>query len=237
MKIDFETLTAQTREALGENLVSLVLYGSHARGDAAAGSDVNLFVVVRDHQPDALRALLKLVPDWMKKGVAAPVIFRADQLLRSLDSFAIEFTDIAAARRVLYGEDPFKDFVPDWNTVRRELEREARQKRIALTRRWLASGGNAKTYPIIFAETVPGYFALLRSTLLYLKRATETITVDKAVAELAARESRFKPDVWWKLRSIAKQQTKAKTDELEQLMREYLEQAIMLVEVLDKERG
>lgn len=237
MKIDLEHLAKQARDALGENLVSLVLYGSHARGDAAAGSDVNLFIVVREHRPDALRPLLKLIPDWMKKGVAAPVIFRSDQVPRSLDSFAIEFVDMAAARRVLYGEDPFKNFAPDWNIVRSELEREARQKLIALTRRWLASGGKAKVYPLIFAETVPGYFALLRSTLLYLKRSTETVTVDKAVSELAARENRFKPEVWWKLRSIAKRHAKAKTEELEPLMGEFLRQAIMLVEVLDKERG
>ena len=237
MKIDLDTLTAQAREALGENLVSLVLYGSHARGDATAGSDVNLFIVVRDHGPSALKGLFKLVPAWMKKGVAAPVIFRADQLPRSLDSFAVEFAEMAAARRVLYGEDPFKDLAPDWNVVRRELEREARQKRIALTRRWLASGGNSKVYPLIFAETVPGYLALLRMTLLYLKRTAETATLEAVMSELVKREPWLKPEVWWRLRSIAKRQTKANATELEQLMHEYLRQAILLVKALDRERG
>jgi predicted nucleotidyltransferase len=237
MKIDLETITSQTRDALGENLVSIVLYGSHARGDASAGSDVNLFIVVRDHEPDTLGPLLKIVPQWMKKGVAAPVIFRLDQVPRSFDSFAIEFADMAAARRVLYGDDPFKDFAPDWDTVRKELEREARQKRVALSRRWLAAGGNAKVYPLIFAETVPGYFALLRNTLQYLKGTVSAITVDGAVSELAEREKWFKADVWWRLRSIARRQSKANAAELETLMRAYLSQAMSLVEALDRERG
>lgn len=237
MKIDLEALTKQARDALGDNLVSLLLYGSHARGDATAGSDVNLFIVVRDHEPDALKQLLRLVPAWMKKGVATPVIFRVDQLPRSLDSFAVEFAEMAAARRVLFGEDPFKDLAPDWSVVRRELEREARQKRIALTRRYLASGGNAKAYPLIFAETVPGYLALLRMTLLYLKRTAETATLQAVMSELVKREPWLKPEVWWRLRSIAKRQTKANAAELEQLMRTYLEQTVALVEALDRERG
>ena len=237
MTIDFQSITTQAQDALGKNLVSVVLYGSHARGDASAGSDVNLFIVVREHKPDALKPLLKIIPQWMKKGVAAPVIFQADQVPRSLDTFAIEFADMAAARKVLYGDDPFQNFAPDWNTVRGELEREARQKQVALTRRWLAAGGNTKVYPLIFAETVPGYFALLRNTLQYFQRAVAAITVDGAITELAAREKWFQADVWWRLRSIAKRQSKANTVELETLMRSYLEQAMSLVEALDRERG
>lgn len=235
MKVNIEQLAAEIQKALGNNLVSLVLYGSHARGDATPESDVNLFIVVRDHQPDALDPIVRLVPSWMQKGVAAPVIFRADQLQRSLDSFAIEFAEMAAARRVLVGEDPFKNFQPDWDTVRRELEREARQKRIALTRRWLASGGNTKAFPIIFAETVPGYFALLRGTLLWLKKSSETVTRENVLNELAARESWLKPDLWRELHGIAKRKTKADSKRLEQLMHDYLLQAIALVAALDKD--
>jgi predicted nucleotidyltransferase len=237
MKIDLDTITSQARAALGENLVSLLLYGSHARGDASAGSDVNLFIVVRDHGPEALAELLKLVPAWMKKGIASPVIFQVDQLARSLDSFAVEFAEMAAARRVLFGEDPFKDFAPDWSVVRRELEREARQKRIALTRRWLASAGNTKVYPLIFAETVPGYLALLRMTLLYLKRTAETATLEAVMSELSQREPWLKPEIWWRLRSLAKRQSKANAAELETLMHAYLAQTVSLVEALDRERG
>ncbi len=42
------------REELGDELVSLILYGSHARGDARPDSDIDLFVVLR-HMPEALQ--------------------------------------------------------------------------------------------------------------------------------------------------------------------------------------
>ena len=35
------------RAALGENLIGVVLYGSHARGEAREDSDVDLLVIAR----------------------------------------------------------------------------------------------------------------------------------------------------------------------------------------------
>ena len=46
--------TRELRQELGDELVSLILYGSHARGDAKPDSDVDLFVTLR-HAPEALQ--------------------------------------------------------------------------------------------------------------------------------------------------------------------------------------
>ena len=45
----------------GENLRQLILYGSHARGEATEGSDVDLLVVLGDMQ-DAEAELLRMDP-------------------------------------------------------------------------------------------------------------------------------------------------------------------------------
>jgi hypothetical protein len=234
MNDSFDKFAEEAKKALGNNLVSLVLYGSHARGDAHQTSDVNLFLVVKDQSPNALSPLADLLPGWMKRGAAAPVIFESAQLSRAFDTFSIEFAEIAASRKVLIGDDPFAGFTPDWESVRRELEREARQKQIVLTRRWLVSGGDSKHYQRILAETVPGYLTLLRCTLLLEKRTTERTTLEETFAHLGAKEKWFKPDLWKRLRAVAKGHDKAKGPELESLMQDFLEQTQALVRALDE---
>ena len=140
MKKTLEQITRETEQALGNNLVSLVLYGSHARNEATAKSNINLFLMVRDSGSRDLIVLQKYMAGWLKLGALPPVIVEKSQFPKSFDTFALEYAEMAASRKILSGEDPFAEFHPNWPAVRDELEREARQKTISLTQQWLASG-------------------------------------------------------------------------------------------------
>ncbi len=226
-------ITNEAKTALGENLRSLVLYGSHARGDAHAKSDINLLVIVNDLSPEKLRALAKAVPGWMKLRVTPPVVFSREQFLCSMDSFALEFTEMAAARTVLAGDDPFLSYSADWAAVRRELEQEARQKRIEVYRRWLAAGGNPKHYPTILRETFPGFLSLIRGTALLMREKLEPVTLKAALDELE-QHPWFKSQTW---ATVARSVHEGKTpsgSELVTLMDNYLAQTAELVMFLDK---
>jgi len=227
-----EQVTRDLQNALGSNLVSLLLYGSHARTDAHERSDVNLFLVVRDGSVKSLAPLLKFVPGWMKQGVTAPVIFEQNQLARSFDTFALEFLEMTAARKVLAGEDPFANFTPDWRAVRWELEQEAREKTTALQRRWLASGEKDKLLRATIAETVPGYLAIMRGTLHLQRRNTVPIPT-REIFDGAIHWPGFDPQVWKKLWEADKGMHIPSTSALSQLMRDYLEQARTLVRHID----
>ncbi len=227
-----EQVTREAQTALNGNLVSLLLYGSHARNDATPKSDVNLFLVVRDSHVSKLEPLAKLVPGWVKKGVTAPVIFEQSQLTRSLDTFALEFMEMAAARRVLAGEDPFAGFTPDWNAVREELEEEAREKTVGLKRRWLASGGKDRLMRMTIAETLPGFLAVLRGTAhLQQKRLTPIPTQE--IFENGISWPGYDAKVWIQLWKTAKGLHIPSTSQIQQLMKDYVEQARSLVRHLD----
>ena len=237
MAMDIEKLltqvTSETQTALDSNLVSLVLYGSYARDEATPKSDVNLFIVVRDSHVSKLDSLAKLVPGWIKKGVTAPVIFEQDQLARSLDTFALEFLEMAAARKVLAGEDPFADFAPDWEAVRWELEQEAREKTVSLKRRWLAAGKHDRAQRAIIFETVPGFIALLRGTLHLQQRSLQPLSTQR-IFESEVSWPGFNPQIWKALWETAKGLHIPPTSKVNELMREYIEQARMLVRHLDQ---
>jgi hypothetical protein len=61
-----EKMVVALREALGEKLIAIALYGSWARGDAGRGSDVDLLVIARnlpDHWWDRRQFLHRIVSD------------------------------------------------------------------------------------------------------------------------------------------------------------------------------
>lgn len=234
MQKTLDLITNETKQALGDNLVSLVLYGSHARGDAHERSDVNLLLLVNDKSPTALRKLPPVVSGWMKHKALPPVVFSEEQFRRSFDSFALEFAEIAAARNVLAGVDPFVDFQPDWAAVRRELEHEARRKRIELQRRWLAAGGNAKLYPAIIKDTLRGFLTLIRGTMLVEGRKLEPLRIVHALDELH-RWSWFDAETWRQLREfIVDGGKRPKDSEWSALMDAYLLQSFALATFLDE---
>lgn len=227
-----DQITREAQAALDGNLVSLVLYGSHARGEAHSKSDINLFLVVRDSRAASIKPLLSVVPGWIKLGATAPVIFESAQLQRSQDTFALELAEMACTHRVLFGDDPFKDYSPDWREVRNELEHESRQKTIYLKRRWFATGGKDKAYLPVLMETVPGCLALLRGAALLKRRSVDSISLDEVFQELSSL-SWFAPKIWNRLRGVAKHREKVDRRELLPLMLEYIEQARAMVRYFD----
>ncbi len=233
VKTLLEQVTHETQKALDGNLVSIVLYGSHARGEATPKSDINLFIVVRDSHVRKLEPLLKLVPGWVKQRITAPVIFEQAQFTRSFDTFALEFMEMCSARKVLAGEDPFADFTPDWSAVRRELEEEARQKTVSLKRRWLASGNQDRALRAILVDTVPGYLALLRATLQLQKQNLAPVSTQSVFDSTGAWPG-YDAKVWKELWEAAKALHFPPTSRLQQLTRDYLEQARALVRHLDE---
>src|SRR5260370_25757447 len=101
-------IVRRLQEAAGENLQSVVLYGSAARGDFHAHkSDLNLLCVLKSAKAAELSRIASVVRWWSGQlREPAPRIFTQEELLHSADVFAIELLDIGEAHRVLFGHDP-----------------------------------------------------------------------------------------------------------------------------------
>src|SRR5216683_5369871 len=104
-------IVRRLQEAAGENLQSIVLYGSAARGDFhAQKSDLNLLGVLRSAKAAELARIASVVRWWcgpMRE--PAPRFFTQEELARSADVFSVELLDIGEAHRVLFGEDAVAD--------------------------------------------------------------------------------------------------------------------------------
>ncbi len=91
----------------GNNLVSIVLYGSAAEGRLRPTSDVNLILIFQnfDHaQIDRLREKLRIAYAAIQLNV---MFVLESEISMVAEAFAVKFTDIISRHRILYGTDPF----------------------------------------------------------------------------------------------------------------------------------
>ena len=100
------------KQAFGDRLVSVVLFGSAAEGRMRETSDVNMIVVVKEfRQQDAvdLSPTLRLARAAIRLEV---MYLLEDEIAPALECFAQKFADIVRRHRVLYGSDPFTGVAP-----------------------------------------------------------------------------------------------------------------------------
>ncbi len=227
-----EQIATQATQALGENLISLLLYGSHPRGEARPSSDVNIMIVVTDSSSKAMAPVLTHALEWSKAGASAPVVVAAMEFMDSQDTLALEYLDIAAARQVLAGHDMFATFAPDWGIVRHALEQEARRKAIILMKRWLASAGNARDARRIIADTFPGYIALLRGMVLFEQRAARPLHAKEVMATMDGQRG-LDPSVWKRLYAVGREYQPTTPKQLVELMGAYIDESQKLMRYID----
>ncbi len=191
-KTQLETLAASLEQALGSDLVSLVLYGSAARGDFSPGrSDVNLLLILADASPTRLRSIGPAVHAWVKAGHPPPLIFSRQGWRASTDVFPIEIEDMRQAHRVVRGQDPFVGLETSPADLRRELEREVLGKLLQLRAEYAASGPHPKALGALLANSAATFFVLFRAVLRL--RGTVVPTTPGELVKVAAQVAGFDP--------------------------------------------
>ena len=156
------------RNAVGDNLESIVLYGSTVRGDAQAPySDLNLLCVVRRTTRAELEKMASLVHWWSQgQGQRSPLIFTADELRRSADVFAIELLDMQRAHRVLHGAEIIASIPVPMNLHRVQVEHELRTLIQKLRQHYLHGPAEEASLRTVLAKSLSSVVTLLRHTLI-----------------------------------------------------------------------
>ena len=175
------------RGAAGENLVSLILYGSAAQGEFHPEySDLNLLCFVRDTSFVSLTHVAPAMDWWRSKKHHPPLVLTPDELSTSADVFSIEFLDMKQRYRVLYGEDLLRDLSVPMTNHRQQLEYELREKLFLLRQHLLLVGSDEKKLWDVMLHSLPSFTTLFRHVLVELGEGTPKHSRD-AVAELSER--------------------------------------------------
>jgi len=177
-----EEFATRLETALGDNLVSLLLYGSAVRVE---GPNIpTTLLVVRDVSPAALRCINDTVAGWAKKGFPPPLIFSDREWRESSDVFPIEIEDMREAHQLLRGSNPLDGIVTEQEDLRRELEREVRGKLLQLRTEFAAAASDGKALGALLIESARTFFVLFRATMRLAGR-TPPLDVAELVRETA----------------------------------------------------
>lgn len=166
VKQALDGLVEDLRATHGENLASVVLYGSAAAGDdVELHSDYNVLIVLNRITPEDLRQAQAPMREWQRLGHPLPVYFTVEELSDAADVFPIEFHQMAKARLVLYGHDPFEYAKLSDANLRHQAEYELRSKLIQLRRHYIPASVSIDRLSELMSESLSTFAALFRAVL------------------------------------------------------------------------
>src|SRR5882762_727929 len=215
-KIDsaLNRLVDDLRSAYGENLASIVLYGSVAAGDhIELRSDHNLLIVLQRIALADLRLSQTTMRDWLSLGQPMPVYFTVEELKRAADVFPIEFLQMEQARKVLFGFDPFEFVDVSSANLRHQTEYELRTELIQLRRLYIPASISVEKLSALMSDSLASFAALFRAVLLLHGQeppVSKPESVRATVRLLGLDESSF--DTILELRSKSKTLTDAEAN-------------------------
>jgi hypothetical protein len=151
------------KKTLGENLHSLVLYGSAVRGNLLPKvSDLNLLILLEESTPEAHAAIAGAIRGQVR---IEPFILGRALLARSLQAFAVKFLSIRRNYRVLHGADPFANLTIDESLARFLCEQQLRNVRLRCVRAFVVLGGDRPRYSGFLARMTSAIFTSLAEGL------------------------------------------------------------------------
>ena len=160
-------LVDDLRATHGTNLACVVLYGSAAAGDHhELRSDYNILIALHRITPEDLRLAQAPMREWQRLGHPLPVYFTIEELSDAADVFPIEFHQMANARVVLYGHDPFEFVQLSSANLRHQAEYELRSKLIQLRRLYIPASVSIEKLCDLMSDSLSSFAALFRAVLM-----------------------------------------------------------------------
>ena len=162
-----DELVRRLSETLGDDLVSVVLYGSAAAGDFEERvSDLNVLAVLSEIGETQLELAYGPVNWWIGRKQPAPILLSLEEIQNASDAFAIEFIDIRAAYRILHGDDLVGSIEVETAHHRHQVEHELRSLLLRLRERYLGLQRDSKALRGLLTDSLPSFSTLFRHALI-----------------------------------------------------------------------
>jgi predicted nucleotidyltransferase len=189
------------KRELGNNLVSVILYGSAARGEhVPARSDVNLMLVFKKLDLEHISKVRQLMSRKLRKQLPQLAFWTEEELAHAWDVFPLEFADIKENHRCLAGKDLFAKRKADKRRLRYQIEFELRSKLLHMRDTWLRSHKDRYALEMFLIKAGNSFDYLIRQAALVL---------GKKIA--------MPRDIFEKIKKVKKKELRLKRGELQEL--------------------
>ena len=156
-------LVDRVKNAAGNNLHSVVLYGSAAATNFHEKfSDVNVLCLLHEVSAATLLSLLDTVQWWRKESQSVPLFLSVEEVREAADVFAIELLDMRRYHRVIYGQDLIAELNVPLRLHRVQVEHELRTKLIRLRQNFVSKADLLK----LMTDSISSFMTLFRHSLI-----------------------------------------------------------------------
>lgn len=225
--------TEDVQKIFGPDLISIILFGSGAKGEyIPKKSDINFLIVLSQKGIDRLDQALDLVAKWQKFNVAVPLFLTKEYIESALDTFPIEFLDMKKFHQLVFGQDVLEDLEINKSDLRRQIERELRGKLIYLRTGFLGAGNERSHLQQMLSASVTAFISIFEG-LLYLKGQVlpdSKIKIFQQTADIFD----LKASVFTQLSNIKNGKWHGSKIQLQEITMAYIGEIKKLVEAVDK---
>lgn len=191
--------------ATGDNLNSIVVYGSAVAGEFdPRRSNINLIVVVEKLDLGLLHRVQPAVKRGARQGIVAPLFLTHEHMDTSSDVFPIEFLDMSDFHTTVLGEDPFKKFQIGRENLRLECEEKLKGTLINLRQSYLEVADRRVPMMNVIASSITGVVSIFRGLIRLAGKkapASKKEVIEQAAALYPVESTSFLKALEVKLRA------------------------------------
>ncbi len=231
VKSTIDDFTKKLWDVYGDDLISIILYGSVARGEfIAKHSNINLLVILKDTSLDSLSKISKII-NAPRFRTLNPFFFAEEYMARSTDVFPIEFLDMKENYLLIYGKDALEDIRIDTRNLRFQCEHELKAKLINIKRLYLRARGERELKNIMF-QSFTSLVHLLRN-LIRLKGKIPSCAKEEFIKEIS-REFDIDDSVFDKIYAAKKGNIKLSYKDADALFYDFVKELEKAANIVDK---
>jgi predicted nucleotidyltransferase len=229
----FQEITKDYQSTFGNDLLSIILYGSGATGDYVhKRSDLNFLIVLTEEGTNTLERAFKVVSKWRKRNVNIPLFLTKSYITSSLDTFPIEFLNMKMNYKLVFGEDLLANLSFEKGDLRVQCERELKSKLLHLRKGYLETSQRAVNMRLLIAHSIPAFIAIFRA-LLYIKDIEVPAKREETVYRVC-EEFDLDHRLFSTLLSVKDKGEKSSKGEINWLIHRYISEVRRLSSIVDK---